>query len=57
MPLSELFHKLKTGERMSNGQKVKNRKQAIAIGYSMGYLKEGKKKKKKGTRTISNNLK
>jgi len=23
MPLSELFHKLKTGERMSNGQKVK----------------------------------
>ncbi len=56
MPLSELFHKQKTGERMSNGQKVKNKKMALAIAYSEGYLKS-KKKKKKGTRTISNNLK
>ncbi len=48
MPLGKLLNMAKTGERMSNGQRVQSRSQAIAIAASEGYL--GKKAKKKSKR-------
>ena len=47
MPLAKLMEDWKTGNPMSNGQKVQSQKQALAIGYSEGYIKGGKKTKKK----------
>jgi hypothetical protein len=46
--VEDVMHKFKAGTlRSGSGQKVTNRKQAIAIGISEGYPKRRKKKRRR----------